>query len=159
MRVLYFGTYNPDYGRNWVLINGLKLNGVDVVELRRKPHRGVLLRLLFDYVLLRPKFDAMVVGFSGQEVMFLARFLTRKPIVFDIFTSHYGGYVLNRKKFSPGSLRARWLRFLDRWSCKLADVVLVESFAYRDFFVREYGLSPEKFRRIWIGANDQVFHV
>ncbi|MEK7616310.1 MAG: hypothetical protein AAB420_03850 [Patescibacteria group bacterium] len=159
MRVLYFGTYNPQYGRNWVLIKGLKQNGVEVIEMRRKPQRGVLLLLLIDYLRMRPKFDAMVVGFSGQEVMFLARLLTRKPIIFDIFTSHYGGYVLNRKRFSPHSLRATWLRFLDRWSCKLADRVLVESNAYRDFFVKEYHLPVEKFRRIWVGANDDFFHV
>lgn len=159
MRVLYFGTYNPEYGRNWVLINGLKKNGVDVVQLRRPPGRGSIFKLVMDFIRLRPRFDAMIVGFSGQEVMMIARWLTRKPIIFDIFTSHYGGYVLNRKRFAKNSLRARWLRFLDRWSCKLADVVLVESFAYRDFFVREYGLPMEKFRRIWIGANDELFHV
>src|SRR3989344_6669816 len=98
MKVLYFGTYNPQYGRNWVLINGLKKNGVEVIELRRPPARFCLLKLLFDYLRSWPDFDAMVVGFSGQEAMFLARLLTRKPIIFDVFTSHYGGYVLNRKK-------------------------------------------------------------
>jgi len=157
MKVLYFGTFDPSYGRNWVLINGLKKNGIEVVQLRRPPGRLNLVKLFFDYLLSRVKYDVMIVGFSGQEAMFLARLLTRKPIIFDAFTSHYGGYILNRKKASIHSLRAKYYRFLDKWSCKLADLILLESQAYIDFFVKEYGLSPKKFRRIWIGANDERF--
>ena len=158
MRILYFGTFDPDYGRNWVIINGLRKNGVEVIEMRRKPKRGALVKLFFDCILKHPRFDAMIVGFPGQEVMFLARMLTRKPIIFDAFTSHYGGYILNRKRFSPKSLRAKYFRFLDKYSSKLADVVLLESNAYIDFFVKEYGIDKNKFRRIWIGANTDIFH-
>lgn len=157
MRVLYFGLYDPLYARNWVLINGLKKNGVEVVELRQKPARWCLLKLFFEYLRMRPNYDVMIVGFPGQEVMFLARILTRKPIIFDAFTSHYGGYILDRRKNSPKSLRAKYYRFLDTWSCKFADIVLLDTHAHIDFFVQEYKLPPEKFRRIWIGANDDQF--
>lgn len=157
MKVLYFGTFDPTYGRNWVLINGLKKNSIEVVQLRRPPGRWNLVKLFFDYLLAHIQYDVMIVGFSGQEVMFLARLLTRKPIIFDAFTSHYGGYILNRKKASIHSWRAKYYRFLDKWSCKLADAVLLESQAYIDFFVREYNLPSTKFRRIWIGANDNRF--
>jgi len=157
MKVLYFGTFDPSYGRNWVLINGLKKNGVDVIQLYRPPGRLNLIKLFFDYIKSGIKYDAMIVGFSGQEAMFLARLLTRKPIIFDAFTTHYGGYILNRKKASIHGLKAKYYRFLDKWSCRLADIVLLESQAYINFFVKEYGLSSEKFRRIWIGANDERF--
>lgn len=160
MRVLYFGTYDSDYARNWVLINGLKVNGVDVIELRRKPGRMSLFKLFFDYLKFDKKFDAMVVGFPGQEVMFLARFLTIlrpslrqvKPIIFDVFTSHYGGYILDRQKFPKNSLRSKYYRFLDKWSCKLADVVLLDTEAHIKFFVKEFNLPRKKFRRIWVGV-------
>ncbi len=157
MRILYFGTLDPNYGRNWVLINGLKKNGVEVVELYRPPGRSNIVKLFFDYIKVRPSFDVMVVGFSGQEAMFLSRILTRKPIIFDAFTSHYGGYILNRKRFSKNSFRSKYYRFLDKWSCKLANVVLLESNAYINFFVQEYNLPREKFKRVWIGANDDIF--
>ncbi len=157
MRVLYFGTFDPSYGRNWVLIHGLQRNGVEVTQLRRPPGRLNLLRLVLDYLRFQPTFDVMVVGFSGQEAMFIARLLTRKPIIFDAFTSHYGGYILNRKRFAAHGFRAAYYRFLDKWSCKLARIVLLESDAYINFFVREYRLPRAKFRRIWIGANDERF--
>ena len=49
MRVLYFGLYDPDYARNRVLISGLKKNGVDVIELRRKPSRFNIIKLFRAY--------------------------------------------------------------------------------------------------------------
>ena len=97
--ILYFGVYEPSYARNWVLINGLKKSGAYVLELRQKPARFALFKLFFGYLKFKQDYDAMIVGFPGQEVMFLARLLVwRKPIIFDAFTSHYGGYVLDRKR-------------------------------------------------------------
>jgi glycosyltransferase involved in cell wall biosynthesis len=99
----------------------------------------------------------MVVGFPGQEAMLLARFLTLKPIIFDAFTSHYEGYILDRKYFSKNSLRSRYYRFLDRWSCRLADLVLLDTQAHINFFVEEFKLPLEKFRRIFIGTDAEDF--
>src|SRR3989344_9363665 len=157
MRVLYFGIYNPSYARNWVIINGLRKNGIEVIELFEKPSKSSLFRLAIRYLLLKEKFDLVIVGFPGQEIMFLAKMIIRKPIIFDAFTSHYGGYILDRKRSSPTSLMARYYRFLDTWSCKFADVILLDTQAHIDFFIREFGLPASKFRRIWIGANDDNF--
>src|SRR3989344_1067916 len=157
MRVLYFGIYNPSYARNWVIINGLRKNGIEVIELFEKPSKSSLFRLAIRYLLLKEKFDLVIVGFPGQEIMFLAKMIIRKPIIFDAFTSHYGGYILDRKRSSPTSLMARYYRFLDTWSCKFADVILLDTQAHIDFFIREFGLSVDKFRREWIGANDDNF--
>lgn len=161
MKILYFGTYDPDYARNWVLINGLRKNGVEVLELRQSPGRFSLFRLFLDYLKFKKDFDVMIVGFPGQEAMFLARLLVWllrpssgqvKPIIFDAFTSHYGGYILDRQKFSKNSFHAQYYRFLDKWSCKLADVVLLDTNAHINFFVNEFNLPKEKFRRIWVGV-------
>jgi len=166
MRILYFGVYEPSYARNWVLINGLKKNGVDVLELRQKPGRFALFKLFLSYLKFKKNYDVMIVGFPGQEVMFLARALVWllrlgsgqvKPIIFDAFTSHYGGYILDRKRWGERSIRAHYFKFLDRWSCKLADIVLLDTQAHIDFFIREFELPAKKFRRIWIGANDEIF--
>ena len=50
MRILYFGVYDPNYARNWVLINGLRKNGVEVLELRQKPGRFAVFKLFFGYL-------------------------------------------------------------------------------------------------------------
>lgn len=45
---------------------------------------------------------------------------------------------------------------MDKWSCKLADIVLLDTNAHINFFVKEFNLPREKFRRIWAGANDDI---
>lgn len=134
---------------------------MEVIECREQsayflPFR--LLRLALKFLKVTRKFDVMIVGFPGQEVMPLARFLTRKPIIFDAFTSHYGGYVLDRQKFSPRSWRARYFWWVDRWSCRLADIILLDTQAHIIFFVDEFRLPREKFRWIWIGADEDAFY-
>ena len=154
IRVLYFGFYNPSYPRNRVLMKGLRSQGFDVVECRGsswwelwRKHRA-----------LQHAYDVMIVGFPGQKVMFLARWLTRKPIIFDAFTSHFGGYILDRQIALPRSLRAQWYRFLDRWSCRLADRVLLDTLAHIDFFVDEFKLARKKFVRVFVGTDTDIFY-
>lgn len=168
MKVLYFGSYSHNNSRNANLIQGLCANGVEVLECRVAAGflPLVLLKLFFKYWRFVGKYGAMVVGFSGQEVMFLARLLTlppwsgltRKPLIFDVFTSHYMGYVLDRKYFSPQSGRAKYYHWLDRWSCQLADEVILDTQAHIDYFVKEFNLPKDKFSRIWLGANTEHFH-
>lgn len=160
IRILYFGCYSLNNQRNSILIRGLRENGVEVLGCN--DHSKLLLlkytRLFFKFLKYIGKFDVMVVGFSGQEMMPLAKFLTRKPIIFDVFTSHYMGYILDRKYFSPDSFRAKYYRFLDRWSCRLADVIILDTQAHIDYFVKEFSLNPAKFRKIWLGANSGLFY-
>lgn len=159
MTVLYFGIYDPSYSRNWVLINGLRKNGLEVLECRDSSKGFTkFFKLFFKYWKFSRKYDVMIVGFPGQEIMFLARFLTKKPILFDAFTSHYGGYILDRKKFTQYSWRAKYYKFLDKWSCKLADAVLLDTQAHINFFVREFGLDKRKFRRLFVGTNSELFY-
>lgn len=159
MKVVYFGFYNPVYSRNRVIIKGLKEKGVEVIECRSR-HRGLVgtVNLFLKRLFLGVSYDAVIVGFPGQEVVFLAKILFRKPIIFDAFTSHYGGYILDKKYFSKRSFRAKYYRFLDRWSCKLADLVLLDTRAHIDFFVREFNLPEGKFRRIFVGADSGIFY-
>lgn len=167
MTVLYFGNYRSNYPRNRVLINGLRQNGVKIIECNvRNNGFWSLITLFFKYLKSKTHYDFLVVGFPGQEAMFLARFLTlrlgsgraRKPIIFDAFTSHYGGYILDRKYFSTKSFRAKYYRFLDKWSCKLADLILLDTLVHIDFFVQEFGLPKEKFIRVFVGTDSNIFY-
>jgi glycosyltransferase involved in cell wall biosynthesis len=158
MNILFFGRYDPAYSRNRVLLKGLRSQGISVSECRVDPSaRWWALRLLWRYLRRRQSFDAMIVAFPGQEAILLARLLTRRPIVFDAFTSHYEGYVLDRQKIRPGSFRARWYRWLDRTACHLADAVLTDTDAHTDYFVHESGLDRSMFHRIFVGTDTDMF--
>lgn len=158
IKILYFGTYDPEYSRNRVINKAFKGQGVSMVECRVSADSwGKWLRLIVKHWRLRNSYDLMLVGFPGQEIMFLARALSRKPIIFDAFTSHYEGYVLDRRKVKPDSLLAHWYRLLDKLSCSLADLVLLDTNAHIGFFVREFGLAKNKFRRLFVGTDTDVF--
>lgn len=153
-RVLYFGPYNPAYARNRVLIKGLRENGVEIIECQGSTWR----ELWQKHRALKNTYDVMVVGFPGQEAMLLARWLTKKPIIFDAFTSHYGGYILDRKVAGQKSLRGRYYRWIDRASCRRADVVLLDTQEHIDFFVRELSVERKKLRKIFVGTDTSVFY-
>ena len=113
LTVLYFGSYSLNNARNANLMEGLKSNGVEILECRDNSHSYFLkyLKLFLNYVKFIGRFDVLIVGFPGQELMPLARILTLKPIIFDVFTSHYMGYILDRKYFSAQSFRAKYYHF------------------------------------------------
>ena len=159
MTVMYFGAYDPNYPRNKTLIKGLRANGVQVLEINDRSRSFFkYVKLFFKYCRNKKDYDAMVVGFPGQESMFLASILTSKPIIFDVFTSHYGGHILDREKYSKNSLKAKWYRWLDQKSVKLSDVALLDTNAHINFFVNELGLPKEKFRRIFVGTDSDIFY-
>jgi len=157
MRILYFGAYDSSYSRNLVILKGLRENGIEIIECNESGSNIFkLLKLLFRHLSGNYKYDIMFVPFPGQEVMLLARLLTRKPIVFDAFTSHYEGYVLDRGKYKPESINAYWYYWLDAISCRLADMILLDTDAHIDFFVDTFKLPRSKFRKLYVGTDSGV---
>lgn len=159
MNILYFGAYDPNYPRNKTLIKGLCANGAQVLEINDRSKSFLkYFKLFFKYLKNKHNYDAMIVGFPGQESVFLASLLTRKPIIFDVFTSHFGGHILDRGKHGPKSWRAKWYKWLDQKSVKLADLALLDTDSHIQFFIKELGLFKEKFRRIFVGTDSDIFY-
>ena len=165
------------YPRNRVIIEGLRKNGVDVVECHEdfwkdtsqklegvKAGSGIvkmLYRLLLTYSKLISKFrrvghyDALIVGYAGHIDIFLAKVLNlfrRKPLIFDAFLSLYDTAVMDRRIVRHGSFKAKLLRLIDTWSCRLADAVLLDTQLHVDYFVKEFGLPAGKFYDVPVGS-------
>lgn len=159
MKICYFGIYQSDYPRNSILINGLRQNQVEVIECSSRA-RGLkkYWELFFKHWRIRKDYDIMVIGFLGQSIIFFAKLLTRKPIILDAFVSLYNTAVFDRKRFSANSLKGRYCYFLDKYSCKLANKVLLDTQAHIAYFVKTFNLPREKFHRIFVGSNDQIFY-
>jgi glycosyltransferase involved in cell wall biosynthesis len=184
MRVAWFGTYSTGegYPRNRVLIEGLRRNGVTVEEVNACFWRGAAdkiagmtgvrgglgtafryarawLRLVRLFARCGPH-DVVVVGYTGQVDVFLARFLwagSGRPVVLDAFLSLHDTLVRDRRLVREGSVAARLLRFLDRTSCRAADLVLLDTAAHADWFARFTGLPRERFFAVPVGEDDRVF--
>lgn len=182
LRVCYFGTYDQDYARTEYILEGLRRNGVEVVECHRTLWHGTadkaakaaggwkqlrfLIRLaaaqiglIGDYVRIGPH-DAMIVGYTGQIDVYLAWLLTRfsrRPLVLDALLSVYNSIVNERKLVRADSNKARLLYALERNACRLADRVLLDTQAHIRYFSELYHLEESLFVRIPISADDRFF--
>jgi len=178
MKVLYFGTYEKDYPRNRVVIEGLKKNKIEVKEchvpvwesvedktgkFRDKCFLGIKLNSAHWKLVFRHfrylDCDAVIVGYIGQFDMLLARMMfPKKKIIFNPMTSLYDTLVLDRKLVKNKTIFSNLLRFLDKNSCELADVVCLDTDEHMKYFSREFGIDKKKLRRLFIGADERLFY-
>jgi len=162
LKVCFFGIYNPEYSRNRVLMSGLMENGVEVIECR-SDKKGLLkyFDLMKKHWKIRKSYNVLFVAFPGFQTMILAKFLTRKKIIFDCFAPLYESEVLDRGNTKQGSLKAKYYWWLDKFSARLADKVLLDTDEHIKYFVKEFGLNPsvdgEKFKRIFVGTSPDFF--
>ena len=183
MRVCYFGTYEQDYVRNRTIIDGLRKHGWEVQEChvplweRQRDKTGSYLkvvsliirtfevlfayiRLLLQYLFTVRRYDVLMVGYIGHLDIPLAWLLTRiprRPLVFNPLISLYDTLVDDRAVFAEGSFMCRFLRRLDRWTCHIADLVLLDTDEHITYFIETFSLPREKFVRVFVGTNEQVF--
>ena len=161
LKVLFISGREATYTRNSVILKGLKANGVEIIEctdssksyLLRYPK--VLLKFIFKK---REDFDLIFIGFLGQPLVPIINKLSNKPIVFDAFLSTYDTMCYDRKKLKPESVGGRFFYWLDKHSCELADIVLLDTNAHIDYFVNTFGLKRDKFQRVIVGADDSIFN-
>lgn len=160
MKICYFGDFNPDYSRNRVIIRGLRENGIEIF-LSNTSQKGwrKFVDLWGKYRSLNKQFDVVVVGYSDSRLMVLfIKLISRKKIVWDAFYSLYDSWVFDRKLVRPESFKAKYYWFLDWFSCKLADVILLDTNAQIDYFSKTFGVKESKFIKILVGTDDNVFY-
>jgi glycosyltransferase involved in cell wall biosynthesis len=108
---------------------------------------------------VREDFDVILVGFPSHSDVPVARAIAGSkgiPTVFDPLTSLWENAVIDRRSAARRSFRARRYRMYDSLSCRLADLVLLDTEAHIDFFCDEFGLARGRFRRVWVGADEQI---
>lgn len=159
MTVCYFGGYNPDNSRNRIVLKGLRLAGVEVLECRDTSTFPLnLLKLFFKHRKIRKKYDVMFVGFAGQGMIFLAKLLTRKPVILDAFISLYNTVIEDRGLHSKFSIPAAYNYFLDWGSVRLADKVLLDTREHVKYFVSKFKIDGSKFAVVPVGTDDEIFY-
>lgn len=182
MRICYFGTYDRGYSRNRILIEGLRRNGVEVVECHvplwqgtddkvstiqrgwRRP--GVFLRTIQAYgTMLRQVHtvddcDALILGYMGQLDAFPARIVADRrniPLVLDVFMS-ISLITRERRLVKPGNVLDRIVSWVEDRACRLADMVWIDTERYAAYFEERYGFPASDFHLIPTGADDRYFY-
>lgn len=162
VKVCFFGSYDKNYARNMALIAGMRSAGFEVIECNEQPNHSFFIRAfkLF-FRALKIDFDILWVGYPGHLYVFVAKIiciLKRKPLLFDVFISQYDAEIEYGNIRNKKSLRARFLRFLDRTPCMLSDIVFIDTPQQVDFFASEFKIPKGKFQWVPIGADEKIFY-
>ncbi|AXI24802.1 glycosyl transferase family 1 [Methanofervidicoccus sp. A16] len=162
MKILYICGREPSYVRNSVILKGLKLQkDVELLEYTSnaenyfKRYISVFKKYLLRY---SSDCDIVYVGFLGQPIVPIVKILSKKPIIFDALISVYDTLCYDRKIFRSNSIMGKLLYHLDKASCDLADIVLLDTNTHITYFVDTFKLDKNKFKRIFIGADDNIFY-
>ena len=157
MKVCYFGTYERNYPRNSIIINGLRKNGVEVIECyanlwKLEQDKTQILKwslnlivipfkLLSSYVIILYKYfttggsscEIIIVGYPGHIDIFLAYILSilgRKHLVFNPLISIYDSLVNDRKLIKKKSILSYLIRFLERAAFTLPEITFLDTLSH-----------------------------
>jgi glycosyltransferase involved in cell wall biosynthesis len=159
MKILFIAGRETAYVRNAMILKCLDRIGVEILDCSDSSatYPARFLKVLLKF-LVQKNFDCVFVGFLGQPLVPIIRTLTSKPIIFDAFLSCYDTMCFDRKRFRPGSLPGRFSYWLDKYSCAQADRIVLDTEAHIDYFTKNFGISRDKFHRVFVGADDSLFY-
>jgi len=175
LRVAYFGTYDPTYARNRVLIEGLRAAGATVDEfcaplpdslsaarLATAAGAGKLvcelarahLRLMLQHR-RDLRIDVALVGYPGHLIVpfawVLARY-RRALLVFDPLVSLFDTFAGDRALVAGQSAAGKAARAADRGAFGLPDVVLADTAAQALYYRDDLGVAGRKIEVVPVGA-------
>lgn len=161
MKILVVLGREPTYVRHDVMLEGWKRLGVEVTLCASSEKNFVKRTLSVSWQFIKnvgKPHDFTYVGFLGQHLMPLVFLLERKPIVFDAWLSTFETAANARKWFNNNSIQAKFLKWLDRFGATHATATIFPSNGEMDYYVQKLGLKSNRFHRVIIGANTNVFH-
>ncbi|HPL95307.1 MAG TPA: glycosyltransferase [bacterium] len=161
MTICYFGDYHPNYPRHKILINGLRLNGVEVIE-KRTEKRGLAKYVDLIKMILAINYDKnialVLVAYSDSRFVWLLKIFAKKPLIWNAFYSIYDNWIYDRKLASPLSLKALYFWLSDWICCQAADLIILETNNDIEYFVKTFHIKKKKFIRVFVGYDEEVMY-
>jgi len=180
--VCYFGTYRAEYGRNQIMIEGLRQAGIQVIECHESLWKGVedrveaasggwlkpafLGRVIHTYARLLSRYkkigayDLLIVGYPGQIDVYLARLLSwidHRKMVWDVLVSIF--LISKERQLDHASpLTVKLLGLIERTACYLPDLLVLDTPESIEWFAATYKIATDRFIAIPSGADDRFFH-
>lgn len=181
-RIVLWGTCDIGKPRVRILRDGLRENGVEVVECLANVWGGIddksqvkgarrwfglLFRMLFSYPSLAwrylrlPRHDWVLLGYPAiVDVWFirLLAWLRRTPVAMDWFLSAYDTIVLDRRLIATKNPLAWLLWAVEALSIRLADRVFMDTRAHAQRMESLFRLRAGRCGCVWVGAESAVFN-
>lgn len=124
-------------------------------------------RLIFIYFRLSLRYfqtedhTALVVGYNGYFDMPVAKFLSlirKKPLIYTPVFPLYETMVEDREYVDRFSLKSKWIHRVDEICCRLADLIIIETQTYLNYYCQEFHVPRNKFVKIPLGADESNFY-
>lgn len=166
MKVCLFGSYVKDSygipsGNGGELIKKILLKQhVKVTECHHPLEKPYKLPVAYLKLLIQHSgtdYDVMAVPWRGILTLPLAKLIHKGPIISFPAFSIYDTLVNDRKKASKNFLLARLARIADTLLCRWSDVIILESSAEIEYFVREFGGDKARFFQVPLAADEELF--
>jgi len=168
MKAIFFGTYTNDPTIE-LFKKKILLQKIDVEECRvkidfnlKKKNWGSVIFSFFKLMSKHKKigkYDIVILPlWYGALQILLLKMISRKPIIYFGHGSPYDSLVNDRKKLKRSSMIAKMFYIFEKKVCGYSDIIIKESQAEIDYFCSQMKLSKEKFRVLWIGADESLFH-
>jgi glycosyltransferase involved in cell wall biosynthesis len=149
------GRFSLDDVRNKQMLRSLEALGYQTIVVN--PAGAYLVRSRRQLRATRGRrLDLIVVpflGYSSVPVAWAIGRLRRAPVIFDAFILLHDTLVIDRRVVPPRSLRSAWLRTLETLSCRLADVVLVDTAQHLQRFAQQTRVSARRFAVVPVGSE------
>ena len=140
-------------------MDGLRQNEVEIIECRDdSPGLKKYWNLWVKHRAIKNNYDFMIVGYPGHLVVPLAKIISKKPVIFDALCTLYEGEIISRGRFKFNPFGRAWILFVDWMAAKFADLILVETNAQKNYFLKKFSLLDNKVVRVFTGANEDVFY-
>lgn len=161
-KIVFVTTKNLDYIRNTQELNLLKKYAADVSVIGSETS-GYGKRLAKVYrMLLTDKmtnYDLVFIGFAPQLVLpFLWWKFKKCQVVVDFFISMYDTLACDRRIVRKISFAAKILHHIDTKTLTLADYVIADTQAHKDFFMSEFGTDPDKIEVLYLEADQEIYY-
>lgn len=127
----------------------------------------VLILLVFAYIEMIVKYifsrknDFILISYPGlMDIFVLYPFalLRGEKIIWDVFIPMYECVVEDRKLFSPQSIWARGLYWLEYLALRLADKVFLDTKAHARYLEKQYKLQDGVVGQVFVGAESCFFN-
>lgn len=161
-RVLYVATKNRDYIRVNQEIDIIKKlsSSYSIIAFNDKKYLSRVYKVFTRLVKIKAsEYDVIVIGFMAQIVacMFPQKF-KNNIIVTDFFISIYDTLVCDRKKIRQRTFVASILKWIDRYTIKNSDYLIVDTIAHGQYFVDELGANLDKIYVCYLKADTSIYY-
>lgn len=159
LKICYFPGREATYMRTRVLLKAIPESGMELLDCSY-PKKNVF-RYLYGFAKFlkyKRNADIIFVGFLGQHLIPVIRIFTRKKIVFDAFLSVYQTLAYDRNRIRPNGILAGFVKYFEKLSCDLSDLIILDTQEHINYFVDQYGIERGKCRHVLVGCDDELLN-